>query len=491
LRFLEQRSIVHLVNRRELIRAGAGALGFAACRAGAARTSSPPWEALGQSLEGRLLTPTDPEYPAAAQTLLARLDQPAPAAVVQCHSETDVVEALRFARAQGVHVAVRSGGHSFGGYSTTSGMMIDLRGLAAIRIESERIEVGGGALLGDVEAALAPHRLGLPLGTCPTVGLAGLTLGGGLGMTGRGYGFTADQLTSATVALADGRVVECDSRREPELFWALRGGGGGNFGIVTQLSLALHPVDQVTIFVLEWATNHSVSALSAWQRWAPDAPDELTSNLSLTVSQAMPRVRVYGQFLGSRSGLEELLSQLVHQVGADPSSESLQPMGYHDGSRFWSSAPSTNQEYRLTKSQLFRENLPATGIETLVAAMVEETAPDAARGIELAALGGAYNRVPADRTALIHRNSRFDVKYTITMPRSGTRLVKQRARTWIESAASRMRPWASGHSYQNYIDPALSSWREAYYGSNYARLVAVKRRYDPERLFRFEQAVGS
>ena len=181
------------------------------------RPSAIPWNDLASGLDGKVVLPGSGEYESSYPTFIKRFDHIRPAGLVIAENEADVVEAVRFAKRYGIHVVARSGGHSFGGYSTTEGMVIDLRRLAAVQVADQRASIGGGALIIDAQAALNEHGLGLPTGSCPTVGLAGLALGGGLGDTGRRYGLTSDRLTGARVVLADGSVVETDSQREPEL----------------------------------------------------------------------------------------------------------------------------------------------------------------------------------------------------------------------------------------------------------------------------------
>ena len=278
------------MKRREFVKLGslASASLVLACQSQPSNRSTViPWSDLASGLDGKVVLPENEQYESIYRTFIQRFDHIRPAGVVIPDNEADVVEAVRFAQRYGIHPVARSGGHSFGGYSTTEGMVIDLRRLSGVQVTDQHASIGGGALIIDAQAALREHGLGLPTGTCPSVGLAGLALGGGLGVTGRQYGFTSDRLTGARVVLADGRVVETDSQREPDLFWALRGAGGGNFGIVTRMDFLAHPVADVTVFSVEWPWPLAAAVIDAWQQWAPSGPDELTSSLSLSAGDTV------------------------------------------------------------------------------------------------------------------------------------------------------------------------------------------------------------
>jgi FAD/FMN-containing dehydrogenase len=186
---------------------------------------------------GDVLVAGSAEYESARRSQIARFDGVRPRAVVRCRVPEDVAQALAFAREEGLHVALRSGGHCFAGRSSTTGIVIDVSGMDEVSVSDGTVTVGAGARLADVYDALAAHDRTIAAGCGPTVGIAGLTLGGGLGILGRSHGLTADQLVAARAVLADGRIVDCDERRHEDLFWALRGAGGGQFAAVTQLVL--------------------------------------------------------------------------------------------------------------------------------------------------------------------------------------------------------------------------------------------------------------
>src|SRR5262249_2238137 len=220
---------------------------------------------------------------------------------------------VRWARTHGIRIVPRSGGHSYGGYSTTSGVIVDVSRLHAISVTAEgRAAVAAGAHLLDVYTALAARGRMIPGGTCPTVGIGGLTQGGGIGLSGRKFGLTCDSLLEATVVLADGSVAVANARQHQDLFWALRGGGGGNFGIVTRFVFRTHPASNVTTYSLEWPWSDAKNVVQAWQQLTPHAPDELAPVLNVSAAAGGgASITAAGQFFGSEAALRSLLAPLA------------------------------------------------------------------------------------------------------------------------------------------------------------------------------------
>ncbi len=221
----------------------------------------------------------------------------------------------------GLPLAIRSGGHSVAGRSSTDGIVLDVTPMGSVAVAGEVATVGAGVRLGDLYDALAEHGLTIPAGCGPSVGIAGLTLGGGLEILGRKHGLTCDHLVGAQVVLADGRVVDCDEHHDGELFWALRGAGGGHFGVVTSLVFGTLPAPATTIFHLVWPPAAAAAVVQAWQAWAPEAPDEVDATLRLTAAgdgEQPPRVEVVGSVLDGEADATELLGELVDRVDTDP-----------------------------------------------------------------------------------------------------------------------------------------------------------------------------
>jgi FAD/FMN-containing dehydrogenase len=419
---------------------------------------------------------------------------------------------LAFVRRFGIRFASRSGGHSYAGYSTTSGLVLDITRMKAVSVNTSSgvATIGAGARLIDVYAALAQHSLVLPAGSCATVGVAGLTMGGGIGVLGRKFGLTCDTLQAAQVVVADGRLLTCDANHEPDLFWALRGGGGGNFGVVTSFTFQAHPVSTLTLFTLRWPWSSAAGVVAAWQAWAPPAPDELWSNCVLLATNnkgSDPIIQVNGVYVGSVAGLNPLLQQLTSRIGVAPISNYvsgaglLETMLYEAGCYNKTVAqchlPSQNpqgqlqRDTSLAKSDYYTAALPSQGINNLVNAITRRQASSTlgAGGIGLDAYGGAINRVAASATAFAHRNALFSAQYSGNWNPGDPASVVAANHSWLINTWQSMRSYASGAAYQNYIDPELTDWQQAYYGINLPRLQHIKAAYDPNNLFHFAQSI--
>ena len=470
------------------------------------------WSALDRNLQGTLIRPDSPQYPAARQLFDPRFDSVLPAAIAYCVSPADVQTCLTFAQRFGLLLALRAGGHSYAGYSTTTGLVLDVTRMSAVTVDpgAGTATVGAGARLIDVYAALAQYGLVVPAGSCPAVGIAGLTLGGGVGVLGRKFGLTCDNLLAAQVVVADGRVLTCDASHDPDLFWALRGGGGGNFGVVTSFTFQAHQVDTLSLFTLNWPWGSAAAVVDAWQAWAPQVPDELWSNcllLATSDKRSDPLVRVNGVYVGDVAPLGSLLLQLTSRIDAAPASSYVSSAGLLEtmmveagcygktvGECHLPGQDPRGQVQRDTsgvKSDYFTSTLPRQAIDILVSAVASRHASSTLGegGIGLDAYGGAINRVAADATAFVHRDALFSAQYSASWNASDPDSVVAANHSWLTDTWQAMRQYASGASYQNYIDPDLADWQRAYYGTNLARLQRVKAAYDPGNLFHFDQSI--
>lgn len=482
-----------------------------------ARGRGPDFAALARGIEGRLVLPGDREYQEARQQFQPRYDTVAPRAVAYPAHADDVAACLDFARRTAVPVVARGGGHGYAGWSTRTGaLVVDVGAMAGTEIDGDGVRVGAGARLGDVNAALAARGLAVPTGLCPSVGIAGLTLGGGLGLASRAYGATCDRLTAAEVVTPDGTVREVSADRDPELFWALRGGGGGNFGVVTAFRLRTHPAGDCAFAELHWPAADSAPVLHGWQRWLAGLPDPLWSQVEFTVGAGSgvppPAVRVVS--LDGRTELDRQLTRLVDLVGRPERDAWSVVRSYGDTVRTLSGCLERSAaQCRLPGTLPGRDPGGLLGRDSYAARSDFWSGaglPDAAVGAVLAALrrhgtavppggvgvvqfdgvcGGALNRTGAFDTAFVHRDSAFLGQYLASWPRSATAADAARHQAWLDGLWQDLRPWASGRAYQNYADPRLDGWREAYYGPNLPRLQGVRRAYDPDRLFRFPQAL--
>src|SRR5258706_5635527 len=469
------------------------------------------WAALAASLQGTLIRPDSPRYPVALQLFDPHFDNIKPAAIAYCASAADVQNCLNFVRQFGLSFAPRSDGHSYAGYATSTGLVVDVTRMSTIKVDTNTgaATVGAGARLIDVYATLAQYGLALPAGSCPTVGIAGLALGGGVGVLGRKFGLTCDTLLSAQVVVADGRLLACDASSNPDLFWALRGGGGGNYGVVTSFTFQAHRVAALSLFTLDWPWSNAADVVDAWQNWAPQAPDELWSNCVLVATSnknAGPIARANGVYVGNVATLNSQLQQLISRVGVAPSSRYVSSAGLLDtmmaeGGCYGDTVaechlPTQNPYGQLqrvaygAKSDFFTSLLPRKGIDILVNAIAQRQASTLGEGgIGLDAFGGAINRVAPGATAFVHRNVLFGAQYTANWYANDPGSIVAANNSWLAATSQGMRPYASGAAYQNYIDPKLVGWQQAYYGSNLPRLQQIKAVYDPENLFHFAQSI--
>ena len=486
-----------------------------AARSAGASASGPPsaadWTALGHDLSGPLVRPGEAAYAVAKRLFDPRFDSLHPAGIAYCRNPHDVATCLAFVRKYGVPVAARCGGHSYAGWSSTSGLIVDVTRMAGVNVSGSTATVGAGTHLIDFYNGLASHGRAVPGGSCPTVGIAGLALGGGIGVVSRAYGLTSDNVTSLQIVTADGQVRTANAGGNSDLYWACRGGGGGNFGVVTSFTFATRPAGEIVLFFLSWPWSQAARVISAWQSWAPYAPDELWSNVHLAAAPggSIPSIQVGGTYLGSLSAASALLEKLYAAVGSDPSSPFMESTSWlhamlveagcasltvnecHLPTQAPGGQLSRASEY--AKSDFFTKPLSSHGIGTLLSGVESlqrvSGAAGGSGGIALDSLGGAVNRVAPGATAFVHRDALFQAQYTTGWTPGAAAAGVARQHAWQQSFWQSMRPYASGQAYQNYIDPALTNWRQAYYGANYNRLSQIKARYDPDRVFTFPQAI--
>ncbi|WIY00343.1 FAD-binding oxidoreductase [Amycolatopsis mongoliensis] len=439
------------------------------------------WQRLRRRLSGPLFRPGDPGYPEAKQGFFTMYDDRMPAAVVGAARVEDVQEVIGFAARHRLPVAARSGGHSYPGYSTVDGgIVVDLSRFCGIEVRPDgRAVIGAGARLGPIAATLAARGRVLPAGTCETVGIAGLTLGGGLGLVDRKYGLTCDQLEAARIVTADGRVRTASATAEPDLFWALRGGGGGNFGIVTGFTFRTVPAADVATFALDFPDGTQAALLGAWQEWLPGLPDELWSGMDL----AAGRAGVSGTFLGPETRLTELLDDLVRRVGTPPGGRRSRVTDHLSAMRSFDTREATVREAYVGTSRMLTRPVadPAAVAEVLTRDPGVDTLVDSA--------GGAIARVGARETAFPHRKALASFQFLHgAAPGEGS---EAGARRSLAAVRDGLGPEFGTTGYVNYLDPEMPDWAEAYYGVNLPRLRAVARKYDPRGIFAFPQGLSA
>jgi FAD/FMN-containing dehydrogenase len=488
------------IDRREFLERAAGvALGAGAVGALSGfrfEAATEPFRELAREIQGSVVTPASSTYGRDKLLVDSRFDGAHPHAIVYCESAEDVERTVRWARKHAIHIVPRCGGHSYAGYSTTNkGVVVDVSRMNRVHVHSGVATVGAGARLIDVYSGLTPLGLTIPAGSCPTVGISGLALGGGVGYAGRKLGLTCDNLVGLSLVTAEGKLVECGPHENGDLFWASRGGGGGNFGIATSFRFRTHAVRDVAYYQVVWPWADAARAFRAWQAFAPHAPDELFASFYMSTNGArgpgtVPFVSSGGQYFGSESQLRSLISPLV--AAGTPTRVIAGTLSYLDAIERWAGCHPIEQ-CRIAVRQKFKSKsdyvdapLSNAGIGTLLASLEASQASTSLGGAALIfdASGGAINRVHPGATAFVHRNALFSIQYFSSWVGAGAGDLH-----WNRTLYSEMRRYVSGFAYQNYIDPDLKSWQHAYYGSNLRRLAAVKRKHDPHNVFHFAQSI--
>lgn len=467
------------------------------------------WASLSSGLSGRLSLPDSPGYPVDMELYDPRFDDIKPAAIAFCATAADVARSVTFAREHGLPLAARSGGHSYGGYSTTTGLVVDVSLMSQVTVSdgNEAATVGAGARLIDVYSGLIARGVCVPAGSCPTVGLAGLALGGGIGVLSRLYGLTCDRVTGLEMVTAGGETVRADAATNPELYWACRGGGGGNFGVVTAFDLAPFPVMDVSLFGATWPWAAASQVFPAWLEWVSSAPDELWSNCILSAEPGadQPRVYIGGVWVGSAADAAAQVAALTKVVGAPTDGPTVGENSLGDAMFIEAGCQGLSQaachlagkypggmlprSVGVAKSDIVDRPLSTAGVEALLAGIVERQAQGGPGAVAFDSWGGAIGRVSPQATAFVHRGALASAQYGANYGPSPAPADVAGAQSWMDSWYASLRPYFSGQAYQNYIDPGLGDWAQAYYGANLSRLGQVKAKWDPDDIWKFAQSI--
>ncbi len=450
------------------------------------------FQGLGGALSGELLAPESPGYDEARTLWNATADR-RPGLIAECADTQDVVRSVKFANEHGLLVSVGGAGHNIAGNAACDeGFMISLRKMKGVKVDAvgRKAFVDPGVTLGELDAATQEHGLAVPVGINSTTGIAGLTLGGGFGWLSRKHGLTADSLLSAEMVTARGEILTVSAEENPELFWGIRG-GGGNFGIVTSFEFQLHPVGpEVLSGLFVHPFSDAGPVLRYYREFAAQAPEELTVWVVLRKAPPLPFLpeEVHGTevvilaalYAGDMAEGEKALRPL-REFG-DPIADVISPHKFTDfqaafdplltpGERnYWKSHDFLALSDDLLEAALpFVETLPSDGCEVFFAQM-----------------GGATKRVPADATAYRHRDAEFIMN---VHGRWQDAADDERCIAWCRDLFQATEPFATGGVYVNFMTEEEGDRVESAYGDSYQRLVALKDRYDPNNLFRFNQNV--
>jgi FAD/FMN-containing dehydrogenase len=465
---------------------------------------------LRDSVPARVVRPGDPTYDLLRMPFNTRPD-PRPSAIVRCMSEGDVESAVDFAVSAQQPVTVRGGGHSAEGWSSiTDQVVIDLSGMQHIEVDLDNllVQVSGGARWGQVDLATYPWGYVAPGGACTDVGAAGLTMGGGIGPVTRSYGMTIDSLVAARVVTSrDGKAIVVDAANEPELYWALRGGGGGNFGVATQFTYQMHPVLPAAlggILLFAWADMEAL--WKAYRNWMQaDTDHHLLINPMVVWMGTDPGCALMTYYNGDpdtgMAVMKEMLGGLTPVTGPLEQSLQLTTLPAFTGGGETTAWPGTAQYWR---SGFLQNDFPDDAISTIQDWFLRTPMPPTgtnhpAAGTGLApqwrndisfafieSLGGAMGEVPVDDTAFFWR----DQKFSFTVIGIFDPAIPQWAEAtqeWAFGFRAAMEPYLSGGVYANYVQADLPDFGTAYYGDHYQRLRDVKAIYDPSHTFQFPQ----
>jgi FAD/FMN-containing dehydrogenase len=434
-----------------------------------------------RTFRGRVLRPDDPGYDVARRVFNAMIDR-RPALIVACAGADDVATGIRFARERGLPISVKGGGHSVAGTAVCDdGLLLDLSTMKRAAVDPDRrtATVAAGLTLGELDEATSAHGLATPTGVVSVTGLSGLALGGGLGWLNGLHGLTCDNVISIELVTADGELVVASAEQHPDLFWALRG-GGGNFGVATTFTFDLHPVGDVLGGGLTYPASRAAAVLRAYHEAASAAPDELTMNASIWKTEGGEvAVSIGVCHVGSPVDADRLLEPL-RRLG--PVDDAVAPMPYRTLQQ------ANDQGYPPGRQHYWKSGSLTEIHDDAIALLVDRVAgmPSEASGVGLQQLHGAAARVDPTATAYPHRAPRYDCLILSQWADPGD---TDRNLAWTRDLHDDLQPFFAGGVYVNNLGNEGDERVRQAYGPNYERLVAVKTAYDPTNVFRHNQNI--
>jgi FAD/FMN-containing dehydrogenase len=439
-------------------------------------------EQFRRACRGSVIRCGDSEYDAARRIWNASIDKH-PGLIVRCAGVDDVVAAVTFAREHGVLVAIRGGGHNVGGRAVCDGgLVIDLSPMKGIAVDprARRVRADPGVTLGELDRETHTHGLAVPLGVVSRTGIAGLTLGGGVGWLVRKYGLTCDNVVSFEVVTANAQVLRASADEHPDLFWALRG-GGGNFGVVTSFEYRLHPVSTILGGLVLHPRARATELLQFYRDFTASAPDELATYAALlSAPDGTPVAALATCYCGDPAEGARVLGPL--RAFGSPLLDAIQQMPFPQMQTVFDAAvPDGNQNY--WKSTFLRD-LSDEAIHTVVSHADEATSPLTAVLIEQ--YGGFASRIGENDTAFAHRDAEYDLGI---LSQWVNRNESERHIQWTRAFADAMAPFRSGAYLLNFLGEESDDTVRAAYGTNFERLVVVKTKYDPTNFFRLNQNI--
>lgn len=434
-------------------------------------------------LTGRIVLPDNPQYDTARQVFNTFFNK-YPLIIVFAQETRDVVHAIKWARCNDIPIRIRSGRHNYEGLSVRDGgIVIDVSEMKRVEIDragnTATIQTG----LRDYQMAqlLGEQGLVVPPGLCPTTGIAGFTLGGGQSSLSRPWGLAIDNLLEAEIVLSDGCVLHASKEDHSDLFWALRGGGGGNFGVCTSFRFRTRPLETVAYTQISWPIQNLRPVLQSWQNYTlPNADKRLTPLLTIASGEST-LLMMQGVFLGTSGALRALLQPLIHS--ATPESIYIEEIPWLEAAAKIAATQPGNPEPFKSVGPFLYQLLPDEGID-IIERFISEP-PTSSVSVFFHGLGGAVAEVPNKDTAYYYRKALSNISYFSTW---NTPEEAESGINWVGNFRKAMLPYTKG-VYVNTPDLSICNWPKAYYGSNFQRLTQVKAKYDPDNIFRYPQSI--
>jgi FAD/FMN-containing dehydrogenase len=488
-----------MLTRRNFLLSGAAGLSALAIRPASAESAPTPpdrWEMLRRVAGEGLVRQGETGFDGLALPNNLRFGDVRPEGVVRVTSPQMVSDVLNWCLDYDVPFAIRGGGHSYAGYSSGRDLVIDMGGMTAISYNDadETVTVEAGALNGDVYQALAAKGRTITHGRCPSVGVAGYLLGGGIGFNMRRFGMGCDAVLGSSLVTADGALRHLSAESEPDLFWATRGGAGGNFGISTSFTLKTHAADErLTVYRLVWR-DRTLDVATKLFETLDAAPETLGTRVALggvnPTTRAQGRqvpLTLLGQFAGSREDFLKLMAP-VYGVGA-PGFSDIEEVPYWEGQEFL--AEEGEPGYFRERSAFFTRAPDREFLGAAIEAMEDWPGTGASANLVFFQTGGAVNALGAGDTAFVHRDSRWLSTANLVWSEDDAARpdVVRRATEWQDRLYGLVIAGDTKGAFQNFPDPSLTDWRARYYGENLARLEAIKAAVDPTNVFRFGQSI--
>jgi FAD/FMN-containing dehydrogenase len=454
---------------------------------GAQSIAPEAWRELEKNLSGSALRPGDSGFESLVRPWNLRYRREQPAGLARCRTVDDIRVCLQWAQQHRVPLVARSGGHSYAGYSTTDGLMIDISLINSLDYDqsTRKARVGAGARNATLYANLPQYQCAVTHGRCKQVGVGGLVLGGGIGFNMRKHGLLIDQLVETDLMTADGKIHRCSKEENPHYLWACQGGGGGNFGINTSFTFQTFEIGMVTAFNIAWQQNIDTLFPQALDL-IPTLPDEFGCKLWLVQNKTGLTLSLLGQYAGPEADLRRLLSPLLSRGGAVM--EKIEHIRYWDAQNNILTE-NGSPEYSHERSRYVFKPISASGARSILAHLRAWPGTEAQASWKAFLTGGAISRVANSATAYSHRDAIMLSSIELNWAEHDSAETVAKNEVWLKEFHEAMAEYTSRQCYQNFIDDSEPDFLHAYYGANLEKLIRVKRETDPRHIFRYPQGI--